>query len=612
MCGIVGLGALERLPESTGARLDAAARRLHHRGPDGGGRHVHGQVGLAHRRLSIIDTSDDGAQPMVSACGRYAIAYNGETYNFREIARELGLANLRSRSDTEVVLEAFALEGPKAIARFNGIFAFAIHDMQANCLWLGRDRLGIKPLYLARQGDQLAFGSEIKALQSLFPDLRRINLAALPEWSYYGTTIGAGTLFSGVEQLLPGHYARIDLTDLSREDSCYWRPDPAACVADPARPLADQTRDLLEQAVKRQLIADVPVGVFLSKLASYSVAFDYAADSNELPKARHVAKTFGTDHHELTIAGSDMADLVETLVTCHDQPFSDAANLPLYLMCQKINADLKVVLQGDGGDELFGGYSRYRTLSRLGRTRAMATLGGLVNGLTPRNAAHHRRQRYIDALKARPLSRLMALLLTVEHERHTPLAIFAPDLRRAFQGIDPFARYGHCAAPFADLPPADQMFMVDSQIILADVFLPKVDRATMGASVEARVPFLDNDLLAFSQSLTAEQKVPGGVQKHLLKEALRGIVPDDILFGPKSGFGVPFSFWLKGALKPLFMDTLDSFMTRQPGILDKAHLMALYKRHEDGTRDEGFLLWKVLNLMLWSNAYEVDWSGSAP
>ena len=621
MCGIVGIVSSQPLPVDISAKLARAVISIGHRGPDASGVFVEDRVGLGHVRLSILDLTDAGRQPMLSRCQRYVISYNGEVYNFNELKHQFRLSHLKSHTDTEVILEAFVKAGESIFPFLNGMFAISIFDRETQQLWLARDRLGIKPLYIAQQADQLIFGSEIKALRTLLPGINSVETCSLGEWAYYGTTLGENTLFKGIHRLLPGHFMRLDLKSFRTSTECYWQPasKPVSIKHDIVR----QTRVLLEQAVQRQLVSDVPVGVFLSggidssaitafasrhysgSLATYSVGFDYDKGVNELPKAKKIAKRYGTDHHEIIISGMDVADTVQRLVAQHDQPFSDAANIPLYLLCQQIKDKTKVVLQGDGGDELFGGYKRYATLSNIPRMRTLAYVGKLANVFTPKNAGYYKRERYINALLAKPFYKLMALLLTVEDEKQDPTQIFHPYIRKHF--VAPFKRYSVIAELFKNRSPSDQMLLLDSMIILPDVFLEKVDRATMAASVEVRVPFLDNDLVDFCHQLNAEQKIPKGEQKYLLKRALSGIVPDDVLYGQKTGFGVPFGFWLKGPLKELFFDNLSRFTLVNPNLIDSVYVQQRYEEYLSGKKDNSFLLWKLLNLMIWSNQHEVDW-----
>lgn len=624
MCGVIGQVSFSGFDDGTRHGLEQGIRRLSHRGPDACGTYFDDKVVLGHVRLSILDLSSDAKQPMISENGRFVISYNGEVYNFRELRIDFGLGPLRTSSDTEVILELFAKVGPQCFRYLNGMFSVAIYDKWKRKLWLARDRLGIKPLYVATNETSIYFASEIKGILELNDGFRSVDRSSLGEWSYYGSTLGRNTLFENISRLLPGHVLTIDVDGCHCHDETYWE---VGCKgAEFSGDVVVETKRLLEQAVNRQLISDVPVGVFLSggidssaitafaskhysgRLSTFSAGFDYDKGINELPKARELAKRYGTDHHEIHVAGVNVADTVEKMVLHHDQPFSDAANIPLFLMSQEVGNKAKVILQGDGGDELFGGYRRYATLSRFNQMKIVAGIAKAVQILLPKNSAYYVRQRYIDALRSKPFPKVMALLLTVEDEGHSPLKIFQGSVRK-FSG-NPFERYFECGARFSGRSPVDQMLLVDSMIILPDVFLEKVDRSTMASSLEVRVPFLDNDLVDFCQGLTAQKKIPGGKQKDLLKRSLKGIVPDDVLYGKKTGFGVPFSFWLKGALKDLFFDNLGDFIRRHPYVLDENYVLSLFEDHVSGRKDNGFILWKVMNLMIWSNRYNVDWSGS--
>lgn len=630
MCGIAGfVSRIGSDPEGTGRWLPDALDSLRHRGPDSRGQYQDGCVWLGHVRLSILDLTAAGYQPMASSDGQFVICYNGEVYNFGEIARSLTLDGLHSHSDTEVILRAFAKIGVAAVSRFNGMFAFAIYDKQRQKLWLVRDRLGIKPLYYRIDERGLIFASEIKALLTMDPVIPECDLSSLHEWLFYGNTFGERTLYQGIRQLLPGHYLELDIATSEYSIEEYWTPKQQSALPQVQVSTGDmiaETRRLLEQAVKRQLVSDVPVGIFLSggidssaitafatrhyegRLATYTAGFDFDKGVNELPKARRVAQFYGTEHNEVHISGFEIADTVEKMVHHHDMPFSDAANIPLYLLAAKISDKTKVILQGDGGDELFGGYRRYTTLSFLKIFRFLAKQGEFINKFTPANAHHFRRQRYLNALSSDDLAMTMALLLTEEDGKSRPAAMFTAELRQEIEFHDPFARYRQCQQYFENQDTINQMSLVDSMIVLPDIFLEKVDRSTMAASLEARVPFLDHDLVDYCMRIPGYRKVPMGRKKWLLKKSLESIVPNDVLYGKKTGFGVPFGYWLRGALKPMFFDHLEQFQHARPGVLDVKVIHGWYDEHVSRRRDRSFLLWKVLNFMIWANKSKINFS----
>lgn len=630
MCGIVGEVCRRGYGDLASPDQRALAMKsISHRGPDAQGQYMDAQVWFGHARLSIIDLSSAANQPMGTADERHAICYNGEVYNFAELAKSLALDNLRSASDTEVVLRAFVQRGVASFPLLNGLFAFGIHDKSAEKVYVVRDRLGIKPLYYRMGEGGFAFASEIKALLALDDRATQCNRSALHEWVYYGTTLGESTLYRGIQKLLPGRYLELDLATFTLKQDAYW--SPAQFAGGPkntnsTEQIIAKTRELLEQAVARQLVSDVPVGVFLSggvdssaitafasrhyagKLATFSAGFDFDKGANELPKAREIAALYGTEHHEVRISGLEIGDIVEKMVAHHDQPFSDAANIPLYLLANQIKDTTKVVLQGDGGDELFGGYGRYSTLRWLRGARALAPVVGLLNQLTARGSGYYRRQRYVNALKGGTTAEVMALLLTEEGAHSHPERIFDARLRAEIVRSDPFKRYRECQGLFTDEDTVNQMLFVDAMIILPDIFLEKVDRSTMAAAVEVRVPFLDNELVDFCFRLSGDQKVRRGRKKWLLKKALEGVVPNDVLYGRKTGFSVPNGYWLRGALKPLFFDHLAAFTRRYPGILDDAVIRALHAEHTTGRRDRSFLLWKVLMFTIWANRAPHDFA----
>jgi asparagine synthase (glutamine-hydrolysing) len=626
MCGVAGAiyqTSMEAIKYKD--NMVKAIDSISHRGPDNAGVFIFENITLGHVRLSIQDLSSSGHQPMVSKSQRFVISYNGEIYNLKQLVCKYKITELKSTSDTEVILELFELYGPIIIPELNGMFAFSIFDTVTKKMWLARDRVGIKPLYIYAGIEGIFFSSEIKAIKELVPNrLNQLNTTKVHEWLYYGATLGVSTLYKGINKILPGHYIEIDSATLIIKEYRYWKPSPPKDKNLNIGELISRNTQLLEQAVKRQLISDVPVGVFLSggidssaiaafaskhyekKLSTYTVGFDFDKGVNELPRAKKLAEQLGTDHHEIHISGVDVADVVEKMVSHHDQPFSDAANIPLFLLCDRVKEITKVVLQGDGGDEMYGGYKRYHTLGNINKMRLAAKVGSIVNYLTPKNKQHYIRQRYINALKSKENGLLLALLLTVEDVNRCPERIFKTNFRKEISRFSPFDRYIDCQKQVSQYDLSDQMAIIDSQIILPDIFLEKVDKATMAASVEVRVPFLDNDIIEFSQSIPSSIKLPRGHQKWLLKKSLDGIVPNDVLYSTKTGFGVPYGFWVAHSLKDLFFDHLIRMNNSFPNVLDVIYIEKIHKMHVNNEGDYGFLLWKILNLSIWINNSDLD------
>ncbi|HEX6751245.1 MAG TPA: asparagine synthase (glutamine-hydrolyzing) [Longimicrobium sp.] len=622
MCGICGTVDLTPGAVCDAAALGAMTRSLAHRGPDDEGTWCEGGVGLGQARLSIIDLSSAGHQPMRSGDGTAVMAYNGEVYNFPELRRELEAlgARFRSRTDTEVVLQAWLAWGPAAFSRLNGMFALALYDGRTRRVVLARDRFGIKPLYYARRGTAVAFASEVKSLIAggmVSPD---VDPQALHEYLWYGNALGERTLYAGVRRLLPGHWMEIGERGIRIE--AYWRPEEIAPVADSAGDAAARVLELLDASVRRHLIADVPVGVFLSggidssaitalasrhagRLATYSVGFDFAGGVDELPRARSVAKRFGTEHHELHLAGGDLPEVIRALVRSHDEPFADAANLPLYLLAQRVRSEVKVVLQGDGGDEIFAGYRRYAVLSAGAAWRALGPAAVALSRLAPPSLAARaaRARRFALAAGERDDALRMALLLTAEDPGSDLTALLSPAWRARLQGTDPFAAYRAADARFAGLDPVQRMLYTDTQVLLPCQFLEKVDKSTMAHGVEVRVPFLDAELAEYAMGLPARLKVRRGAKKWILRQALRGVVPDFVLDAPKTGFGVPFGHWLRTSLAPFFDEVLGDPAVQRAGLFEPRALARRVAEHRSGARDHGFLLWKILHLALWQQEY---------
>jgi asparagine synthase (glutamine-hydrolysing) len=624
MCGISGIVALGAgSPRDLAQHIQRMTDRQAHRGPDSQGVYLDAdmRLGLGHNRLSILDLSPAGAQPMANAVGNKVICFNGEVYNFPDLRAEIGSSQTYAgHSDTEVVLAAFEKWGRDSFSRLNGMFAFAILDRAARRVFLVRDRLGIKPLFLARTEGHLLFASEIKGLLAsgmvpAAPDFRWLH-----EYLYFGSTLGENTLYCGVEQLPPGTFIEIDLqTGTVSEPKRYWSANDLPQLEDVDRAAAvETTRELLDKAVARQLASDVPVGAFLSggvdstavvalasrhyggKLRTYTVGFDYVGDADEIPQARRIAKLFGTEHVELHVAGADIEDVILRLAEAHDQPFADPANLPLFQLCRSLEGQTKVILQGDGGDELFGGYRRYPYLRLFSLWGPLAgALDGAMSLLRGRYGKRvYGAHRFFHALARPESAERMGLLLTPEGPMQPPTAILSPALRALAEQHDPFARYREVAGNLPPLDALQQMLRTDLQILLPEIFLEKVDRATMATSTEVRVPFLDFDLVDYVAALPSHIKVGPMTRKKLLREVLQGLVPAEVLNARKKGFGVPISSWLAGPLRGFAQDRILA-CAGPDGWFDRGTIVRLFDEHGSGRRDHAQLLWKALQLALW-------------
>jgi asparagine synthase (glutamine-hydrolysing) len=618
MCGFCGIYA-SGAADSQRARVAVMSATLAHRGPDATGTYVGDGVVLGHRRLSILDLSPAGAQPMSLGPQRPAISHNGEVYNFAELRRELEAQGraFRGHSDTEVMLHAYDAWGLDGLKRLEGIFAFALWDPVRKRLVLMRDRLGIKPLFYAHTAAGLAFGSEIKAVLAAGAVDTALDEQAFAEYLWYGNAYEDRTIYRGVRSLQPGHWLIAE--DGRTRIETWWKLEDWArrppSAADPHE-AATQVRAALDQAVARQLVADVPVGILLSggvdsssiaaaamkvqskPLASYSVGFDFERGVNELPKARKVAEHLGLEHHELRVSGTDLTEVLLALARAHDEPFADAANIPLYMLARALGGATKVVLQGDGGDEMFAGYRRYSVLRHTSWwklwPRALTPAVRAAGGIGVRTA------RMLDAVGAADPGDRMALLLTMETRADSPFGLLRSHARAHLESTtDPFLAYRRSAARFADADPVQQMLLTDICVQLPSQFLPKVDRATMAVGVEARVPLLDERIVELAAGMPSAWKARGAQTKIVLRDAMRERLPAAILDGPKTGFGVPYGHWLRGPLRELTRDCLlaPAFVDRFQ--LERGQVETTLREHDSG-RERGFILWKLLQLALWS------------
>lgn len=615
MCGISGIyGALDK--ESQSKIIERMASLQHHRGPDNMGFFNDDVVALSHNRLSILDLRELAHQPMHSECGRYVLVYNGEVYNFKQLRTKL--ENLgyefHTNSDTEVILKLFIFQGPSSFELLNGMFSFCLYDRHQNKIFMVRDRFGIKPLYFYKSQDGLLlFCSELRPIISSLSFTPNVDRSALCDYLWYGTTLDNNTFYSEVQEVRPGSW--IEHSEQEHTEHRFARLDKSRerlHIED--ADAASQLTCLLRNAVHNQLVSDVPIGVFLSggvdstavvafasekieRLRTFSVEFDYAKQSSELEVAARTAKRFGTEHTEICITASNIQKSLINLSSHHGQPFADAANIPLYLMSKEVSQDVKVVLQGDGGDEIFGGYSIYRNFERAKRWKALAYLPYLVRFFGVKHPNILRLSRYISAINEHDLALRNAKLLTVDTVESSPFRIFNSSVRSKLREASSFdyikSLYNSYPKESTNL---DKVFYTDILLQLKDVFLNKVDRSTMASSLEVRVPYLDNELVEFALSLPAEQRVKNYKQKYLLRNALQGVVPDEVLYAKKKGFGVPYGAWLKNDLKDSFLYYLNTETAKK--LFDTKYLNKLYALHLDGKGYSSFLLWKVYVLLL--------------
>ncbi len=597
MCGIAGI--VERPGAETARSLRSMIDRLAHRGPDDCGIQCWPDcgVGVAHRRLSVIDLTAAGHQPMATPDGRYTITYNGEVYNFQDLRRELvdlGLS-FRSQSDTEVVLRAYETWGLESVNRLRGMFAFAIWDRAERRMLLARDRVGLKPLYYAHAGERFAFASEPKALLAHPAISSRVDPSALLDYLTYGYVPYDASIFAGIKKLPAGHALRyadgvIEIVD-------YWRFNPSSNPAEPAT-LADLP-GRLENAIGSHLVADVPIATFLSggidssvvtalaaratpKIDTLTVGFD--SGTSELTDAREVATMCATHHREELVAVGQVDDLIQLLVHSYDEPLADTSTVPTYLLCKTAARHSKVALSGDGGDELFAGYLRYGRM--------------LQPRLPSRTAA-----AAIDVVRKLPhLWRLQVLLRDLEPDPlrryHLHAGLFddwetarlsGTDLNAERRGRDPlwlFRKFYH-----ADLPFLTALQWLDLKTYLVDDILVKVDRASMAHSLEVRPPLLDHELveLAFRMPSTEQRDDFGG--KALLKRAAGNVLPAGVLGRDKRGFSPPITTWFKQSLWKSARERLLKGYCHRDGVLNMRTADTLVASHTERRWAKVWALW---------------------
>jgi asparagine synthase (glutamine-hydrolysing) len=620
MCGIAGLFHPQVPKPVEAARIRVMADSLAHRGPDGSGVWTAPGVGLGHRRLSIIDL-EGGVQPMLSADRRLALTYNGEIYNFREVRAELaGKGHLFSTdSDTEVILAAWRQWGPECLSRFNGMFAFALYDADADALFLARDRLGVKPLFLANLSDgALIFASELKGLLS-HPMLRReVSAHAVEDYLTLGYVPDDASIVEGVTKLAAGHYLLVHRGRPVPRPVRWWDVDFSNPSRASAASLEEEMVERLRAAVTSRMVADVPLGAFLSggvdssavvalmaeasrsAVETCSIGFT-EADHDESRWAAQVAQRFATSHRS-RIVGADDYGLIDTLADAFDEPFADASALSTYRVSELAREKVKVALSGDGADEAFAGYRRYRLFSAEEKVRGFIPQG--ARGLFATLGNVYPKLDWAPQM-FRAKTTLQALGQTGEEAYANAVGVtpplvrsrlYTPSLRNTLSGYRGEQRYIDTmrSAPAADALGRAQY--ADLKIWLPGDILTKVDRTSMAVSLEAREPLLDHRLVEFAARLPARMRLRGGTGKYLMKKALGRYLPPEILHRRKQGFVTPIAAWLRGPLAGEAEALARSPALRELGWFDEAAIARAAAGHRSGRIDASRLLWQLLML----------------
>lgn len=627
MCGIAGVLYADPHRSPDPSVLQAMGDAIAHRGPDAAGYLCEPGVGLVHRRLSIIDLAT-GDQPIGNEDGSIQIVFNGEIYNFQGIRDWLCSKGHRFRtaSDTEVLVHLYEEEGDRLVERLRGMFAFAIWDRARRQLLLGRDRIGIKPMYIYRDAEKVVFGSELKAILAHPRIERRLDLGALEDFLAFGMVQGPRSIFQDVRKLQPAHVVTLSAGHLSAEPKRYWQlrfeQDPRWTE----QQWIDLVREKVDEAVRLHMIADVPVGAFLSggvdsslvvasassaardPLRTFSIGFQERGFS-ELPYARQVAERYGT-HHVEEIATPDATELLDKLAFHYDEPFADSSALPTFMVSRLAARHVKVALSGDGGDEAFGGYPRYAGDAREWRLRR-ALPSWFRHTLIKALGATWPKADYLP----RPL-RAKTLLTNLSLEPgdayantlslcRTPTRrrLLSPDLVRALSGYDAADAIRQA---FATAPPDDPiagMIAADTLVRLPDDYLVKVDRASMAYGLEVRPPLLDHEVLELAASMPSSLKVRDDETKWVLKQAYRAELPNDITTRPKHGFEIPVDAWLRGPLRDMVEASVLSSSGELSGLLDLAEARKLFSAHLSGLGRHGATTWSLLVLARWTERY---------
>lgn len=636
MCGIAGVWAAGEVGitvSELGRRVTAMTETLIHRGPDASGTWIDedARIGLGHRRLSIIDVSETGHQPMFSACGRMVIVYNGELYNTAELRRELEAlgVSFKGGSDTEVLVNALARWGLDiTLSRLNGIFSFAVWDKQQRTISLARDHVGVKPLFWSLKNGLVQFASEIRAFEIL-PDFdRSINMEAVGTYLQYNYIRSPFTIYKNICSLDPGTVLTIDATGNARKRT-YWNLAEIAVsnAEERAQPInrqaaVDQLEELLTDAVSRQLVADVPIGAFLSggidsstvaaliqkcsgrPAKTFSIGFEMP-ELNEAEAAKAVAQHLGTEHTELYVSERDALDLIPQLASHFDQPLADTSQTPTFLLCKMARRHVTVALSGDGGDELFYGYSRYwkasaarqrlayipKPVRRMSRFCVEALGGGRLRrgGLSRSNlgmrAAWHA-SRLLD-LASDDLNDVYLgfLLQWPEPEQVAPSAV---------SDREAWLQSKAASNGFGEL-----MMLHDARTYMTDCVLAKVDRASMANSLEVRVPLLDPRVIEMAWRLPISVKFADGQSKWALRQVLYKHVPPELVNRPKAGFGAPIGHWLRGPLREWAEELISEQALKAHGLFAPKTVRRAWHAHLHNGVDASSYLWSVIMMQSW-------------
>jgi len=624
MCGIAGFTQFEHI-FGDGKTLDSMGNAILHRGPDAGGIFLDKDIGLCHRRLSIIDLSESGNQPMISHSDRYVIVFNGEIYNFQELRKELEQQKypLKTHTDTEVLLALYELNGKDILNKINGMFAFAIWDKEEECLFLARDRIGKKPLYYYKKDNDIVFASELKAILTL-PDIpRSIRTDAVYDFFAYQYVPDPKTIFEGIYKLEPGHYLEISADKFTKTQ--YWDISFSSQSNDDEEQIKHDLQQLLIECTTKRMVSDVPLGAFLSggvdssgivalmamnsrsKVTTCSIGFD-SAEFNETEFAKSVADQYQTIHHELTVH-HNVRDVLEKIVSFFDEPFGDPSLVPTYYVSELARQKVTVAIAGDGGDEVFAGYQKYTTDYIENNIRKLFP-GFIRKSFFPALA------NILNGFNNKYCKKGSSLLMTLSHDPAMGFyisnsqitdklwnSIITDDTRQRLGSYHPSQittdYYKKCDGG----DHLSKILYTDIKTYLPGGILVKVDRMSMANSLEVRAPILDYKLMEFAATIPSKLKYKKGEKKYILKEAFKEYLPDDILYRKKMGFNVPLADWLRNEIKAIAESRLFNPAGGLCDFFKEKEIRKLWQQHQSGSHDHSIPLWSMLMFQMWWDNY---------
>ena len=615
MCGISGIFDYGGYAEIDRALLHRMTDAIRHRGPDGEGFYHAPGIGLGHRRLAIIDLVG-GVQPLFNEDRSVCVVFNGEIYNFKPLIAELTACGhlFRTRSDTEVIVHAWEEWGEACLDRFNGMFAFALWDGRSETLFLARDRLGEKPLYYVDHGGHLLFASELKSLLCHPHIDRRLDPQAIEEFFAFGYIPDPRSIYRGIRKLMPGHYLKLRRGQPLAEPRAYWELQFTGGSPVTEEEVAEELIERLQESVRMRMIADVPLGAFLSggvdssgivammagltkdNVSTFSMRFN-TKGWDESAYAAEMARRYHTDHHVKTSDPNSIA-LINRLATIYDEPFGDNSAMPTLQVCAMAREGVTVALSGDGGDEVFAGYRRYRwhcledSVRRIVPGAARRPLFGLLGALYPKldwAPRPLRAKTTLQALARDPVGAYFSAVSKCTDEQRTDL--FSAGFRHDLQGYNAIEVLRQHMAQSGSEDPLSQAQFADFRTYLPGDILTKVDRASMANSLEVRVPLLDHTLVEWAARLPPSLKLHWGKGKYVFKRALEPYVSSEILHRPKQGFAVPLAQWYRGPLREQTRALLSGPVLQQSGLFDGATINRLLDQHEAGIRDHSAVIW---------------------